>query len=111
MAITWTENTDSRAMIGPSVQIQQNSASFGASDYVTGGYLVDPQWFGLRKIRGAIVVGLTGNALGYLWEYNPTASNLIAYQPGASNTAFSQTASNTDFSGNGGSLQLLAFGF
>jgi hypothetical protein len=111
MAITWTEDTDSRADLGPSTIQQQSLATFGASDYVTGGYFVDPQWFGLRRIRGAVVTGLSGNALGYLWQYSPSASSLYAYQPGASNTAFEQTASNTDFSGNGGSLRLLAFGF
>lgn len=111
MAITWTENADSRVMLGPGAISQQNTANFGASDYVTGGYFVNPAAFGLGRIRGIVVVNANGNALGYLWEYNSSASNLMAYQQSASNGPFAQTASNTDFSGNGGSLGLLAFGF
>lgn len=111
MAITWTEDSDSRVNLGPGSIQQQNTAAFGASDYVTGGYFVNPPAFGLARIRGVVVVGQTGNALGYLFEYNPSASNLIAYQQSASNGFFAQTASNTDFSGNGGSLRVLAFGF
>jgi hypothetical protein len=111
MAITWTEDSESRANLGPSNISQMNVATFGASDYVTGGYFVDPQWFGLRRIRGAVVVGQSGNALLYNWEYSPSASSLQAYQQSASNGPFAQTASNTDFSANNGSLRLLAFGF
>lgn len=111
MAITWTEDTDSRVNLGPGAIQQQNTATFGASDYVTGGYLVLPAAFGLARIRGAIVVGQNGNALGYDWQYNSSASNLIPYQQSASNGPLVQTASNTDFSGNGGSLKVLAFGF
>lgn len=111
MSITWTEDAESRFVAGPSAIMQENVASFGASDYVTGGYFVDPKWFGLARIRGLWPVGANGGALGYMWVYNPSASNLMAYQQSASNGVFAQTASNTDFSNNSGSLRLLAFGF
>jgi predicted permease len=111
MSITWTEDSDSRANLGPGAIMQQNSASFGASDYVNGGYLIVPAAFGLSRIRALLAVAATGNALGYVWNYNASASSLISYQSSASNGQFVQTASNTDFSGNGGSLKLLAFGY
>lgn len=111
MSITWTENADSRVMLGPGAISQQNVANFGASDYVNGGYFINPAAFGLGRIRGIVPVGATGNALGYVWQYNSSASNLMAYQQSASNGPLVQTASNTDFSGNSGSLVLLAFGF
>lgn len=111
MSIIWTEDADSRAMLGPGVEMQQNTATFGASDYVTGGYPVPPNAFGLSRIRGVAVVGRTGNALGYDWQYNPSASSIIPYQQSASNGPLVQSASNTDFSGNSGSLRVLAFGY
>lgn len=108
MSITWTENAESRAMLAPSVIKQQNKATFGASDYVTGGYAVYPAAFGLSAIRSLIPTGFTSTALG-----SPGSQQWVAVEPAVSGPAasnpwfikagyfgsggFTETASNTNF--------------
>jgi hypothetical protein len=122
MAITWTENAESRAMLAPSVQMQQNLATFGASDYATGGYAVYPSAFGLSAIRALIPVAFSATAAGtpggYVWQAvkpstaGPAATNpwyLRAMRQTAATGPLVETASNTDFSG--GTADFLAIGY
>ena len=117
MSITWTQNTDSRAMLGPSVQLQQNKASFGASDYVLGGYAVYPSAFGLAVIRALIPVGFSSIAAGtpgsVIWEaIQPATAGPAASNPWylkALTDVFAETASNTNFAG--GTADFMALGF
>lgn len=105
MSITWTQTTDSRAMLAPSVIKQQNKASFGASDYVTGGYPVYPSDFGLSAIRALIPVAFSGFAAGQpgsaLWEaISPAVAGPAASNPWhivALTDVFAESASNTNF--------------
>ena len=117
MSITWTENGDSRAMLGPNVTLQQNKASFGASDYVTGGYAVYPSAFGLGAIRALIPVSFSGFAAGQpgsaLWEaISPAVSGPAANNPWhivALTDVFAESASNTNFTG--GTMDWMAIGY
>jgi|SRR5882762_814457 len=74
MAITWTEDADSRQVLGPSGIVQVNIANFASSDYVTGGYPILPIAFGLARIRGAWSVGSTAPAQGYRWEFDSSTT-------------------------------------
>jgi hypothetical protein len=117
MSITWTEDTDSRFQPAPSVISQQNIASFGASDYVTGGYPVYPSAFGLSAIRALIPVGYSSIASGtpgsVIWEaISPAVAGPAASNPWylkALTDTFAETASNTNFSG--GTLRVQAWGY
>ena len=83
MAIIWTEDADSRQNTGPSGIQQQNGASFGASDYVPGGYPVYASAFGLSHIRALIPCAYTGTAGAYTWAYiKPAISGPSATNPG-----------------------------
>lgn len=120
MSITWTEDAESQ-LRGTSAILQQNTASFGASDYVAGGYPVYPASFGLGAIRGLVVAGVSGTGAGtpgaVEWEAvapataGPAASNPWHLQAGYHGTgnAWNESASNTNFSG--GTLRVLAFGY
>jgi hypothetical protein len=122
MSLTWTENGDSRAMLGPNVVMQQNKATFSASDYATGGYAVYPSDFGLSMIRALIPVGFsataTGTPGGYVWAavkpstLGPAASYpwyLRALRQTAATGPLVETTSNTDFSG--GTADFMAIGY
>lgn len=117
MSITWTINGESRAMLGPSVIMQQNKASFGASDYVTGGYPVFPKSFGLAAIRSLIPVSFSGFAAGQpgsaLWEaISPAVSGPADSNPWhivALTDVFAESASNTNFAA--GTMSWEAKGF
>jgi hypothetical protein len=117
MSITWTENAESRAMLAPSVQMQQNLASFGASDYVAGGYPVYPSAFGLSAIRALIPVGFSSSAAGspgsVIWEaIKPATSGPAASNPWylkALTDVLAETASNTNFAA--GTMEVLAIGY
>jgi hypothetical protein len=115
MSITWTEVADTRANLGPGAGLtQSNVAVFSVSDYPTGGYPINPQAFGMVRIIDLIPSGYTGAARGFVFEYDKTTQptgNLVAYEQNGSTGALVQTASNTDFSASGGSLQLRAFGY
>ena len=119
MSITWVVEGDARHDLGPNGILQKARASFGASDYVTGGYPVFPQNFGLSAIKGIWPIGFTatgaGTPGGYEWVPvepaigGPAATNswfLKSMQTGAPPT---ETASNTNF--NGGSMDVLAYGY
>jgi hypothetical protein len=121
MSITWTMDNDSRAMLGPSATVLQATASFSASDYVTGGYPVLPSAFGLGSIRCMLEAGSTSNAVGYPggYEWNPVAPSvagpaasypwyLQALRQNGTTGPLVETESNTDFSG--GTLRVLVFG-
>lgn len=117
MSITWTMNNESRAMLAPSVIIQQAKASFGASDYVTGGYPVYPSAFGLSAIRALVPVAFSSIATGtpgsVIWEaiqptiFGPAASN--PWYLKALSALGTETASNTNIGG--GTVDFLACGY
>jgi hypothetical protein len=118
MSITWTIQSDSRADLGPSVIMQQNTASNSASDYVTGGYAVYPSSFGLGSIRALIPAGFSSSSSGApgsaVWEaIKPSTLGPAATYPWylkvltASNMA--ETASNTNFAG--GTQDWIAIGY
>lgn len=120
MAITWTEVADSHANLGPSVQMQQSVASFGASDYPTGGYAVYPGSFGLGSMRSMIPCGVSSVSSGapgsVVWAFEPpatagpAASNPWRMKAGYITSAgFTESAANTDFSG--GTLNVTAIGY
>ena len=122
MSITWTENGDSRAQLGPSVEMQQNKATFGASDYATGGYAVYPSAFGMSAILALIPVAFSSAAAGtpggYVWAaIKPTTGGPAATYPWylralrqtAATGPLVETASNTDFSG--GNMDWMAIGY
>lgn len=99
MAITWTENADSRVNLGPNVAEQESIASFATSDYTTGGYAVAAGWFGMGRIRSMVQVATTVPALGVVWQFDTTNKKLLAYWSGASGTALLQVPASTDLSG------------
>lgn len=123
MAITWTEDADSRQNLGISGILQQNSAAFGASDYAKGGYPVYASAFGLSHIRSLIPCAYSaygpGTPGGYVWQYikpavsGPAATNpgfLVALEQNASaSNSLAEVAAGTNF--NGGTLDALAFGY
>lgn len=105
MAITWTEDADSRQNLGPSGIIQSNTATFAANDYPAGGYPVVAAAFGMGRLRGMCAIAETGGALGYNWVFDSASNTLLAYN------GITQAAAGTDFSNNGGSVKMLAFGY
>ena len=116
MAITWKEDADSRQNLGASGIIQQNTASFSASDYATGGYLINPQVFGLGLVRGLIPTAYTGTAGIYDWVFVPAttvtptnAGQLQVLVTPSGGGAMVQASASTDLSG--GTVAFLAFGF
>lgn len=117
MSITWTENAESRAMLAPSVIKQQNKATFGASDYVTGGYAVLPSAFGLSAIRSLIPVGFSaygaGTPASVIWiAVAPAVAGPAASNPWhivALTDTLAETASNTNL--NGGTMDWVAEGY
>lgn len=83
MAITWTEDADSRRNLGDSSIQQVNTAAFGVSDYVLGGYSVVPGSFGMSHIRGLIPIAYTGNTGSVTWAYQkPAVAGPAASNPG-----------------------------
>ena len=118
MSITWTEQADSRADLGPGVIMQQNTASNSASDYVTGGYPVYPSAFGLSSIRALIPVGFSSTAAGtpgsVVWvaikpsTLGPAASNPW-YLKALTASNWTETASNTNFAN--GTMDWIAAGY
>jgi len=124
MSITWTENADSRAVLAPSVIMQQNKASFGASDYVNGGYAVYPSAFGLSSIRALIPVAFSasgaGNPGGYVWEAiapataGPAATYpwyLRAFQQTSATGPLVEPATSASCNFNGGTMDWMAIGY
>lgn len=122
MALTWTLINDSRSNFGPSAIAQPAVASFGASDYVSGGYPVYAGQFGLTALLGVIPVGYSkvgsGAPGGYVWKYvtpavaGPAASNpgfLVAQQQNGTTGPLVETASNTNFAG--GTISVIAYGY
>jgi hypothetical protein len=114
MALSFTEDAESRAHLGFSNIQQTNVATPAVSDYPTGGYPINPQNWGLGLIRGLLVVGYTGTATNYAWLFIPAAANLITntyagnlYVAALSTGA--QVAAGTDLSG--GTVKLKADGF
>lgn len=113
MSITWTEDADSRQNLGPAGIAQQNKATFNVSDYPNGGYPVPPANFGLSRLRSLIPCAYTGAARGYVWEYDNTNNPgvLRVYAQNGTDGPLVETASNTDFSAQNGSVTLLAYGY
>lgn len=105
MSITWTEDGDSRVDLGPSCIQQVNLANFSASDYSTGGYPVNPQAFGLARLRGAWLVGVAGTAVatvgGYDWVLDRTGATSTppTWKLRAFSTGTVEASTGTDFSG------------
>ena len=113
MALTFIEDAESRQNLGFSGIIQQNKATPASDDYPTGGYLINPQNWGLGFIRGLLIMGMTGTAPDYIWQYVPAAATSVTSTYSGNLFAYSalgtQVAAATDLSG--GSLLLLAYGF
>lgn len=122
MSITWVLDNDSRQNFGPSGIVQPARAFFGASDYVTGGYPVFAQQFGMSSLKGIIPVGYssTGSGApgGYVWKFKTPAlqgpaftnpGNLVATQQNGTTGPLVETASNTNF--NGGTMDVLVYGY
>jgi hypothetical protein len=113
MALTFKEDAESRAHLGISCIEQQNTATPAAADYPTGGYPISPAQWGLGLIRSLEVVGKTGTALNFIWDFIPAAANLLtptfAGNLYVSSALGTQAAANTDLSG--GTVKLLAKGF
>jgi len=112
MAITWTENADSRQNLGDSGIVQVNTATFGFSDYPSGGYPVYAGAFGLSYITSLIPTAYSGTALGLLFEYQKPA----VQGPAATNPGFLRLYSgNTEVSASNNILNatvdFLAFGY
>lgn len=108
MAITFTELADTRQNLGFSSIEQINTATFGSSDYVEGGYLVNPSAFGFGLTYGMVVIGQTyttwtSPASSYFWEYDTTTSKLQAFQ------GTGEAANQTNFFGL--TLTILGKGF
>lgn len=75
----WIDDGDSWAMLGPSNQLGTSTLSFGASDYATGGYAVQPADFGMGHIRGLIPCAYQGGAEGYSFIYDDSSKTVKAY--------------------------------
>jgi hypothetical protein len=106
MSITWKEGADTRQNIGFSWIQQENLATFSSSDYVLGGYLVNPAAFGFGVLHGFTVIGTNGTPSGYWWscnKVNTTTYYLMAW------TGASQASASTDFSAL--TLSILGYGF
>lgn len=103
MALTWTEDPDSRQNLGMSGIIQQNTASFSLSDYTSSGYAVNPAAFGMGVLHGLIPLAYTGTAAQYEWRYRSDYGTLEVFSAGT------QVSPGTDLSG--GTVKLLAYGF
>ena len=99
MAITWTEDADSRVHLGPSTAEQEGTAAFATSDYATGGYAVDHNWFGMGRIRSMWQVATSVPALGIIWQFDNVNKKLLAYWQGSATGQFIQVPANTDLSG------------
>lgn len=110
MAITWTEDPDSRVNLGFSTIQQCNNATFASSDYTTGGYTVNPNAFGLGRIRGVWEVSTVTPPLGVVWKFNRTTNKLAAYWSAGSATFLAEVANGTDLS-TGGAVLFKAEGF
>jgi|FreactTroBogLake_1042271.scaffolds.fasta_scaffold16914_2 hypothetical protein len=126
MAITWTEDADSRQNLGPSGIIQQNTAAFSVSDYPgLPGYPVYASAFGMSHIRGLIPIAysslenIAGTPGGYVWQYfkpavsGPAATNpgylVPLEQSGVTGALVPVTGSNVNFSG--GTVDFVAYGW
>lgn len=122
MAITWQEDADSRQHTGPSGINQQNAASFGASDYIQGGYPVYASAFGLSHIRALIPCAYsasgTGTGAGYEWRYikplvsGPAVSNpgfLKAFQQNGTTGGLVEASASSNFSA--GTIDFMCFGY
>lgn len=103
MAISWVEDADSRQNLGPSGIEQEDVASFGLSDYATGGYAVAANAFGLARIRSLVPCGFTGTTEGYTWLYDTATGKLKAYN------GTNEVGANTNFSG--GTVRCRAKGY
>jgi hypothetical protein len=124
VALTWTEDGDSRQDLGNSGIIQQNSATFSVSDYPgLPGYPVYASAFGMSHIRGLWPIAYTalgaGFPGGYVWQYvKPAVSGPAATNPGylvpleqnaQTGSLVPVTGSNTNFAGGG--IDFLAYGW
>lgn len=101
MAITWTEDADSRVNLGMSCIQQCNIATFAVSDYPTGGYAITAIAFGLGRLRAVWEVAVqTGTPVGVVWKYNKATGKLMAFWTGAVvSTALAEVTASTDLSG------------
>lgn len=97
MAITWTEDTDSRVNLGFSSIQQENTATFATSDYTTGGYSINANSFGLGRVRSMWQTGTTAPALGVVWQFDKTNKKLLAYWVGSAGQ-LAQVTNGTDLS-------------
>lgn len=108
MAIIITEDPDATLNGGPSFRMQASKLGFGVSDYATGGYSINPAYFGMSGttgIRGMWPIGYTGTAISYLWQWNKTTQKLVVVNP----TTGAEVGANTDLSG--GTVLMMANGY
>ena len=112
MAITWTEDADSRQNLGISGIMQQNTATFGFSDYPVGGYPVYASAFGLSHIRSIIPCGYSGSALGLQFQYQkPAVSGPASSNPGFLRLYSGATEVSASNNINNSTVDLLAYGW
>lgn len=122
MAITWTIDNEGRADLGQSGILQAVVGTFGASDYVTGGYPIYAKDVGMSSIRGIIPSGFSsfgaGNPGGYVWEAQspstPGPANtypwyLRALEQSAATGPLVEPSASTSFAG--GTIRLLVNGY
>ena len=112
MALTITEYADARQNVGPSFIEEPFVLQPAADDYATGGYSI-PGLFGYGFVYGLSVIGFTGTAYEYIWQWNATTQKLQVFQvlTGAASgdvAAITEVAAATDLSG--GSITVLAYG-
>lgn len=99
---TWKEDADSRVHLGPNVAEQDSTITFSLSDYVTGGYTVNPLSFGMGRLRGIWEVTDANPPAGVVWKYNKTNKTLQAFWAGSTNSALVEIPNGTDLSASGG---------
>lgn len=111
MSITWTTQADSRQNLGFSGIIQPMRMTFGASDYLTGGYAVTPGQFGFGRIHGLWVIAQAGTALATTVElrYNRTSGKIQAFGGAASGIALAEVANGFDLSAF--TFDIIVFGY
>ena len=112
MSVTYVEGADSRQNLGFSGIIQVNKLNFTASDYVTGGYVINPANWGMGEIHGMWLIAQAGTSLTttYVLVYNKTSSKLQAFvTAGTVSLPLTEAANGADLSSF--TFYVMAFGF
>jgi hypothetical protein len=111
MALTITGVEDCRANLGPSQQLRAYQLQPAASDYPTGGYVINATQIALSWLYGAVQIAVNAAGALYLAQFvlpsgsfgtTPapgTSGNLIVAYSTGSAAAFTQVPNGTDLSG------------